>query len=175
MPRRASAQSSLDQFGVCPSRWFCWFPLCVCGVYINISEKILSCISWYITGIFLVNPYGSLLLFNSSTVFLCKNGPSSVFSNLSFNRLFTSLGNVSQFPMTTPSSGSCLGELHKWEGGQRVKRAVVGPYGRVWGWVSVFYPGHTGIHRKFFSFRLALPNGSSVWLRQNRAFYGNHL
>lgn len=53
-------------------------------------------------------------------------------------------------PVSVPFSGSCPRELHKWEGGQKAGRAVVGPIWEGWGRVSIFCPGHSGVHRKFF-------------------------
>ena len=60
---------------------------CVCGIFINISEKILFC-NLYITNTFLVYPYSSLLLFDGSTVFYHKNGSTSFFSFLFYFYLF---------------------------------------------------------------------------------------
>lgn len=64
-------------------------------------------------------------------------------------------------PLSKPLSGSCLRKLHRWEGGQEVKRTGVGTIWESVG-MSVFYPRPTGIHRKLFSLFLTLPNGSTV-------------
>lgn len=135
--------------------------MCVCGVYISISEKMLFC-TLCITSIFWIYLYSSPL-FNSSRVFHCKKRLDSFFPNLWFNRSFTSLGiclsSHLMCHLLGPASENCTN-------GKAVK-SLEGqwwaPYGREWGRVSVFCPGHTGVHRKFFL--LTLPNGSSVCLR----------